>query len=119
MKVSLLTFSMLGQKAFRAKSWYWCNLETVNGEGFIELKDRFIKIGLQKPAGLSGNMSLGAHWKGGVTYTPQICNLGSLNSLSRKGWGNTWESFACKDGFHQEGKMPWTEHPSKRVWWFL
>lgn len=68
------------------------------------MKDHFIKIGLQKPAGLSGTTSFGAHGKGGVTYTPQICNLGSLNSLSTKGWGNTWENFACRDGFQQEGK---------------
>lgn len=28
-------------------------------------------------------------------------------------------SFACKDGFLQEGKKLWTEHSSKRVWQFL
>lgn len=61
----------------------------MNGEGFIEMKDRFIKTGLQKPVALSGTTSLGAHWKGGIIYAPQICNLGSLNSLPRKGWGNT------------------------------
>lgn len=83
------------------------------------MRDHIIKTGLQKPAGLSGIASLGAHWKGGIIYTPQICNLGSSNSVSRKQWGNTCENFACEYGFHQEWKMLWKECLSKRVWWFL
>lgn len=105
-EIAAFSLAGLGRKALRTKRWW--HLEILTGKGFVEIKPLYADFRILCVCyicwGLLGERN---------PLHPQICHLGSLNSLERGG-----ENLVCKDGFHQEGRMPWAEGLCTRVWWF-